>query len=96
MEDDFDLDKEFDEFSEEDDLDLDEMEPTDEDLAKIESAGFDDGYGDGTYDAGMFQGSGMSVDLDDLSDEEREAYEAGYMDGYEMGEDQRENMEDEY
>ena len=80
-----DLDKEFDDFSEEENLD--EMEPTAADLAEIESAGFDDGYSDGIYDVGMFQGSGMSVDLDELDDEAREAYEAGYMDGYQLGDE---------
>lgn len=82
----------FDEFDEFDDDFDEEAEPTAADLAAIEAAGFDDGYGDGIYDAGLFQGHGMSVDVDELDEEAREAYEMGYMNGFDMGEDQRTDL----
>ena len=80
---------ELDEFDEFDDDDDEMEEPTAADLAEIEAAGFDDGYGDGIYDDGLFQGHGMSVDYDELDEEAREAYEMGYMNGYDLGDDQR-------
>lgn len=83
---------EFDEFDDFDDDDED-LEPTAEDLAKIESAGFDDGYNDGMYDAGMYLGHGASVDMDELDEEGRDAYDMGYMNGYDMGDAQRDNMD---
>lgn len=78
----------FDEFD--DELD-DEAEPTMADLAEIEAAGFDDGYNDGIYDGGALQGYGLSLNIEELSDEERGAYGLGYLNGFGMGEGQRDN-----
>ena len=51
-------------------------------VLEAEQAGFYDGANDAACDAGMYQGFGMSVDEDTLSEEAREAYESGYLDGY--------------
>ena len=59
----------------------------DMDLDEITDAGFLDGEADALNDAGMYQSYGLSVDEEELSDEEKEAYEEGYFSGYQLNED---------
>lgn len=76
---------EIDEESEEIEDDLDESSNSRRDLSELEELGSLDGQQDaisGTF----YTGYGLSVDdLDSLSDEERDAYEAGYHTGFNAG-----------
>lgn len=54
---------------------------------ELEDAGFLDGSADATYGNGMYGSFGMSIDEDELTDEEREIYERGYIDGYQANEE---------
>ena len=57
------------------------------DLNELEDMGFMDGSADATNDVGMYQSYGLSLDDEDaLSDEEKEAYEEGYLSGYQANE----------
>lgn len=54
-------------------------------LSELEELGVMDGQQD-AFSGSFYTGYGMSVDdLDDLTDEERDAYEAGYYAGFETG-----------
>ena len=77
---------ELDEIDDDFDGDDDEILERSSDTNSASSAGFDDGYMDASNNASMYQGYGLSVNEDEMTDEERAAYEEGYMDGYQMGE----------
>ena len=77
--DEFDDDDEIDDFLSEDDSDDSE---TDTDLSDIEEAGIMDGSFDSDNNMSLYSSYGASIDEDELSDEEREAYENGYFSGY--------------
>ena len=87
------MDDDMDEFDDElDEIDDDNFVDGDEEISErpsdmggAKSAGFDDGCMDASNNACIYQGYGLSVNEDEMTDEEREAYEEGYMDGYQMG-----------
>ncbi len=76
-----DLDDE-DEFEDDEELDDDDDIISEDRLLELESLGSMDGQQDG-ISGSWYTGYGMSVeDLDDLSEEEKDAYESGYMTGF--------------
>ena len=81
--DDFDSDDdEIDDFLNEDDSDDSGDFETDADLSDIEEAGMMDGSFDSDNNMPLYGSYGASIDEDELSDEEKEAYENGYFSGY--------------
>ena len=67
--------------------DVDEGEEVDEwKIIEAEEAGFLDGGTDARFGSGMYQSYGMTMDEDEMSEEEKQAYEEGYLSGYQMGE----------
>ena len=84
---DLDLEEEMDEFDGGDEFENDGLDDFDEGddekaarLMELELQGAMDGEIDADAEDRLFASYGMSVDdLDDLSDEEKEAYEDGYM-----------------
>lgn len=94
MEDDYDMDGFGDEIDEMDDFDLEMDEEdyasgdiTDEGLsdAEIEMQASMDGESDTQNGATMYSNYGGSVDLDSLSDEQRDLYDNAYHSSYEAG-----------
>lgn len=84
---------EFDMYDDSDDDEDDESGYRDEDdfeerLRELESRGYDDGYYDASSSADFYQGYGLSIDEDDLTEEEKSAYKTGYYDGFEVGKGQ--------
>ena len=81
-----DEDSEFDEdFDDDPDSDSDSDSDSGRDLGDLEDLGITDGQQDAISGA-YYTGFGMSVDdFDSLSDEEKNAYEAGYMNGFNAG-----------
>ena len=53
---------------------------------KARDQGFLDGEFDSRFRDARYLGYGASVNHHDMNDEEREAYEDGYKNGYDMGE----------
>lgn len=80
-----DFDDEYDEDDEDFDGDMDDYgddEINEDRLRELEELGSLDGQQDG-ISGSWYTGYGMSVeDLDDLSDEEKDAYESGYSAGF--------------
>lgn len=81
-----DLDEDFDDFDDDDDdlgdEDDENYEADYEQLMELENLGFMDGQQDG-ISSSFYMGYGVSVeDLDSLSDEEKNAYETGYYNGF--------------
>lgn len=76
-------DEDLDDFDDEDDLNSDANEEVSMSrLMELEELGSMDGQQDG-ISGSFYTGYGMSVeDLDDLSDEEKNAYESGYYTGF--------------
>lgn len=68
----------------EDDEDGDLLGLTD---AEIEEAGSLDGDSDSGLGNARYSGFGSSIDLDDLTDEQRELYEMGYESGFSANDD---------
>lgn len=88
-EDDFELD-EFDEFDDADDDELFEKELQSDDFEERmqrETEAYLKGVDEGGMDAYTNVGFDPYHDTEDLSDEERDRYEEGYYDGYEMDRD---------
>ena len=80
FEDSEDFDEELDE-----DFDKDFDVDSERDLGDLEDLGVMDGQQD-AISGSCYTGFGMSVDdFDSLSDEERDAYESGYLDGFNAG-----------
>ena len=67
-----------------DDLDASDDAGGGRDLMELEELGVMDGQQD-AVSSSFYTGFGVSVDFDELSDEEREAYEMGYYTGYGAG-----------
>lgn len=88
MDDDYDIDEfdndddKIDDFLNEDDSDDFADSVTDSDLSGIEEAGMMDGSFDSDNNMSLYSSYGASIDEDELSDEEKEAYENGYFSGY--------------
>ena len=82
MDDDYDIDdydEDSDDYESEDDLDnVDDGLSNDE----VELAGSLDGEFDAEYDAPTYGGYGSSVDLDDLTDEQKDLYDNAYHAGH--------------
>ena len=80
-----DFDDDFDDVNDVDDADDVEFSDKSYDLTDLEDMGVTDGQQDAISGA-YYTGFGMSVDdFDSLSDEERNAYESGYLDGFNAG-----------
>lgn len=82
MDDDYDIDNydgDLDDFESEDDLDNEKNTVSDD---EIELAGSLDGEFDAEYDAPMYGGYGSSIDLDELTDEQKDLYDNAYHAGH--------------
>lgn len=88
-----DFDDETDEYDDDDEGDEfgeygsgeDEKFKAEPDVLEASLRGSLDGENDAYSGGSRYSGFGMSVDLDEMTDEEREAYEMGYETGFESG-----------
>ncbi|MDO4979249.1 MAG: hypothetical protein Q4E47_03835 [Candidatus Saccharibacteria bacterium] len=84
----------YDEYDEDfDNFDEDLEDDTEDEVSDydIESAGSMDGEFDGEYDMPSYSQYGASINLDDLTDEQRDIYDNAYHSGHDAAESQKEN-----
>lgn len=79
-----DYDDELDEFDTDEDNSEGDLNSVSDD--EVELAGSLDGEFDSEYDAPMYGGYGSSIDLDDLTDEQRDLYDTAYHSGHDSAE----------